>query len=90
MALLDAAALVKCLETYPIDQALPKYVQARRLHTNTYQAMSWAFTPMYQSGSRVLPVLRDYVLAPLSKIYPVPAILTSLVKGTMVNPMRRL
>jgi 2-polyprenyl-6-methoxyphenol hydroxylase-like FAD-dependent oxidoreductase len=90
MALLDAAALVKCLETYPLDQALPKYVQARRLHTNTYQAMSWAFTPMYQSGNRVLPVLRDYVLAPLSKIYPVPAILSSLVKGTLVNPMRRL
>ncbi len=39
MTLLEAA-LVKCLETYPIDQALPKYVLARRLHTNTYQAMS--------------------------------------------------
>lgn len=90
MALLDAAALVKCLEAHPVEQALPKYVRARWLHTNTYQAMSWAFTPMYQSGSRVLPLLRDYVLAPMSKVYPVPAILSSLVKGSLINPMRGL
>lgn len=88
MALLDAAALIECLRQFPLDQALPKYVKARRLHTNTYQMMSWAFTPMYQSNSRSLPILRDYVLGPLSKIYPVPALLSSLVKGTMINPMR--
>jgi 2-polyprenyl-6-methoxyphenol hydroxylase-like FAD-dependent oxidoreductase len=90
MALLDAAALIKCLEMSPLEQALPNYVKARWLHTNTYQAMSWAFTPMYQSGSRVLPVLRDYILGPMSKIYPMPAILSSLVKGSMINPMRGL
>jgi 2-polyprenyl-6-methoxyphenol hydroxylase-like FAD-dependent oxidoreductase len=90
MALLDAAALIECLRQFPLNQALEKYVKARKLHTNTYQLMSWAFTPMYQSNSRSLPILRDYVLGPLSKIYPVPAILSSLVKGTLINPMRGL
>lgn len=90
MALLDAAALMRCLETLPLKQALPKYAKSRRLHTNAYQAMSWAFTPMYQSNSRVLPLLRDYILGPLSKIPPVPAILSSLVKGALINPIRGL
>lgn len=90
MALLDAAALINCLDALPLDLALPRYAKARRLHTNAYQMMSWAFTPMYQSNSRVLPVLRDYILGPLSKVPPVPAILSSLVRGTMINPMRNL
>jgi 2-polyprenyl-6-methoxyphenol hydroxylase-like FAD-dependent oxidoreductase len=90
MALLDASALIKCLQNLPLEQALPRYAKARRLHTNTYQAMSWAFTPMYQSNSRLLPLLRDYVLAPLSKVPPVPMVLSSLVKGTLINPMRGL
>lgn len=90
MALLDAAALVRCLAALPVGQALPRYAKARRLHTNTYQAMSWAFTPMYQSNSRILPVLRDYVLGPLSKLPPAPMILSSLVRGSMINPMRGL
>ena len=90
MALLDAAALAKALETRPIKQALPAYARARRLHTNIYQAMSWGFTPMYQSDSRLLPLIRDKLLFPASQIWPVPNILTSLVCGTMVKPMRGL
>jgi 2-polyprenyl-6-methoxyphenol hydroxylase-like FAD-dependent oxidoreductase len=90
MALLDAAALVRCLEVMPLDQALLKYAKVRRWHTNAYQAMSWAFTPMYQSNSRTLPILRDYVLGPMSKIPPVPTVLSSLVKGTLINPTRGL
>lgn len=90
MALLDAAALVKCLAIFPMEEALPRYANARRLHTNMYQAMSWAFTPMYQSNSRILPIMRDYILGPLSKVPPVPAILSSLLKGPMINPIRGL
>jgi len=86
MALLDAYALVKCLQASPINQALTAYANARRLHTNFYQAMSWAFTPMYQSDSRVLPILRDVLLGPLSKVPPMPTFLGSLVKGTFINP----
>lgn len=90
MALLDAAALARALETRPLHRALPAYVRARRLHTKIYQAMSWAFTPMYQSDSALLPVLRDRLLFPASQITPIPRLLTSLVCGTMVNPIARL
>ncbi len=86
MALLDAYTLAKCLQQYPLNQALPGYRKARRAHVALYQAMSWAFTPMYQSDSRVLPLIRDMLLAPTSTIWPVSGILTSLVKGTLVSP----
>ncbi len=90
MALLDAYALIECLKTWPVQKALPKYVKARKWHINAYQTLSWAFTPMYQSDSRSLPVLRDYLLGPLSKVTPVPMILSSLVKGSLITPLRGL
>jgi 2-polyprenyl-6-methoxyphenol hydroxylase-like FAD-dependent oxidoreductase len=90
MALLDELALSRALASHPIAQALPAYARARGLHTKIYQAMSWAFTPMYQSNSKILPILRDRVLFPVSQIPPMPHILTSLVCGTMVSPMQRL
>lgn len=90
MALLDALALSRALATRPVARALPAYTRARKLHTKIYQAMSWAFTPMYQSDSRLLPFLRDRALFPASQIPPVPRILTSLVCGTMVSPIGRL
>ncbi len=86
MALLDAYALAQCIKHYPLDQALKTYVKSRKLHTLLYQSMSWAFTPMYQSNSRVLPLLRDRVFAPISTIPPVQKLLTSLVKGTLIPP----
>ena len=45
--------------------ALRAYVLARRWHLWAYQAMSAAFTPQYQSGSRLPPLIRDGLLAPL-------------------------
>ncbi|MCF2906411.1 FAD-dependent monooxygenase [Octadecabacter sp. CECT 8868] len=90
MALLDAQALSRALATRTVARALPAYARARRLHTRIYQAMSWGFTPMYQSDSRLLPLLRDRALFPVSQIPPVPRILTSLVCGTMVPPIGRL
>lgn len=90
MALLDAQALARALATRPVKQALPVYARARKLHTKIYQAMSWGFTPMYQSDSRLLPIIRDRVLFPVSQIPPVPRILTSLVCGTIVPPIGRL
>ena len=69
------------------DEALRLYAGARRWHVLAYQAMSAAFTPQYQSDSRALPVLRDHVLAPLSRTWPIPRILTRLVCGDLVPPM---
>ncbi|SFR58673.1 FAD-dependent oxidoreductase [Litoreibacter janthinus] len=90
MAMLDASALAKALAQYPLLDALPAYAMARRWHVRIYQAMSWAFTPQYQSDSRILPALRDRALFPVSQIPPVPKILTRLVRGDMIPPMASL
>ena len=86
MALLDALALAHALRR-PLEDALPDYAAMRRWHVRIYQAMSAAFTPMYQSGSRSLPWLRDLVLAPLSTLPPLRGGLTHLVAGTMIPPL---
>lgn len=88
MALLDAQALARALRL-PLDQALPAYHRARRWHLGLYQALSAAFTPQYQSHSRLLPALRDHLLAPLSRIWPLPHVLTALVSGDLIPPYRR-
>ncbi|RDD70390.1 FAD-dependent oxidoreductase [Paracoccus versutus] len=86
MALLDAFALAHALRR-PLAEALPDYAAMRRWHVRIYQAMSAAFTPMYQSGSRSLPWLRDLVLAPLSTLPLLRRGLTHLVAGTMIPPL---
>ena len=90
MALLDASALAKALKTRTLKQALPAYARARRLHTKIYQSMSWSFTPMYQSDSHILPLIRDKLLFPISQTTPVQHLLTSIVCGTMIRPTGRL
>ncbi|MEJ8563165.1 FAD-dependent monooxygenase [Yoonia sp. GPGPB17] len=90
MALLDALALARALDAETGDAALALYAKARRWHVMTYQAMSAAFTPQYQSDSRWLPVLRDRLLYPLSQLPPGPRILTAIVCGTMLPPLRGL
>lgn len=86
MALLDAFALREALRL-PLAQALPRYAQMRRWHVRAYQSMSAAFTPMYQSGSTALPLLRDHLLAPMATLWPINRFLTALVSGTMLPPV---
>ncbi len=86
MALLDAFALREALRL-PLTEALPRYAQMRRWHVRAYQTMSAAFTPMYQSGSTTLPLLRDHLLAPMATLWPINRILTALVSGTMLPPV---
>lgn len=86
MALLDAFALCQALRL-PLAEALPRYAQMRRWHVRAYQAMSAAFTPMYQSGSTTLPLLRDHLLAPVATLWPINRLLTALVSGTMLPPI---
>lgn len=87
MALFDALALARALQGHKIDDALPRYAQMRRWHVRTYQAMSAAFTPQYQSDSRILPAVRDWALAPLSLTWPLPRILSKLVAGALIPPL---
>jgi 2-polyprenyl-6-methoxyphenol hydroxylase-like FAD-dependent oxidoreductase len=86
MALLDAYALTVALQG-PWEDALPRYAQMRRWHVRAYQAMSWAFTPMYQSHSRVLPALRNHLLAPVAEWPVIRGVLTRLVAGDMILPL---
>ncbi|WP_253913089.1 NAD(P)/FAD-dependent oxidoreductase [Pseudoruegeria sp. HB172150] len=90
MALLDAYALWSALDRHPLDEALRAYVLARRWHVWTYQVFSAVFTPQYQSDSRFLPKLRDHILFPVSRIPPVPGILSRLVRGTLLPPLGSL
>lgn len=87
MALLDALALARALQRHPLDEALPAYARMRRWHLRVYQLLSAAFTPQYQSGSHVLPYLRDWLLAPLSMTPPLPWILSHLVAGNLLPPL---
>ncbi|MCB2134874.1 MAG: FAD-dependent monooxygenase [Rhodobacteraceae bacterium] len=86
MALLDALALAEALQG-DHDDPLAAYAAMRRWHVRIYQTMSWAFTPQYQSDSRILPWLRDRVMMPLSRMPPVPGILTRLVGGDLIPPL---
>lgn len=86
MALLDAYALCCALRMAEGCTALALYARLRRWHVWAYQALSWAFTPQYQSDSRALPVLRDYALMPLSRIFPLPRVLSHVVGGDLLQP----
>lgn len=87
MALLDAMALAQALRMQPLADALPAYAAMRRWHLRLYQGMSALFTPMYQSGSTLLPPVRDHLLAPFSHAPLVRGILTRLVSGDLIPPL---
>lgn len=88
MALLDAVALTHALDD-GLGDALPRYHAMRRLHRRFYQTASALLTPMYQSHGRALPMLRDFVLAPLGRVPSVRKVLTALVSGDVLPPLGR-
>ncbi len=90
MALLDAQALARAIELADGQDPLALYATARRAHVWCYQAFSRTFTPQYQSDSQFLPLVRDRALFPLSQIWPIPRVLTSLVCGDMIPPLASL
>ncbi|MEL6413991.1 MAG: NAD(P)/FAD-dependent oxidoreductase [Pseudomonadota bacterium] len=91
MALLDAWALSQAMRAEPrVEDALRHYLRLRRYHVRLYQVMTWLFTPVYQGDSRVLPWLRDWLAAPLSKIWPAPPLLAAMVSGSLGAPLKRL
>jgi 2-polyprenyl-6-methoxyphenol hydroxylase-like FAD-dependent oxidoreductase len=91
MALLDARALAIAIETSPdVPAALVRYGALRRWHVRLYQAMSLTLTPLYQSESRVLPVLRDILVARIGRVPPLPRLLAGLVAGDLLSPLGRL
>ncbi len=91
MALLDAYALVRALERKAEPHAaFAEFLRLRQNHVRLYQAISWAFTPFYQSDSSVRAFLRDLLAAPFSRMPPMPKLLASLVAGTLGDPLSKL
>jgi 2-polyprenyl-6-methoxyphenol hydroxylase-like FAD-dependent oxidoreductase len=88
MALLDALALARALETQSnLDAALGEYARTRALHIKLYQLASWMFTPAYQSDSAAFAFARDWIMAPISRTPPAPAVLAALVAGEIGAPL---
>ncbi len=91
MALLDAWALALALaQNKTINAALSETIALRRRHVRLYQALTWLFTPVYQSDSRILPFLRDRLVGPLSKLWPATAIQAAMVSGLIGDPLTKL
>ena len=91
MALIDAFALASALnEARSVDDALAAYAKARRWHVRLYQALSYGFTPFYQSDSIVLPILRDNLVATVGRLPPVQRLLARIVAGQLGLPSRSL
>src|SRR5690606_42126307 len=61
----------------------------RYWHVRLFQAASAVFTPFYQSDSRVLPIVRDWLAAPLSRLPLADALLVRLVSGMTVPPLAK-
>ena len=91
MALLDAFALsVALAEGEAVGEALTSAVRLRRRHVHLYQALTWLFTPVYQSESRVIPLFRDRLVAPLSRIPTLTKLQAAMVSGLVGNPLAAL
>lgn len=88
MALLDAYALRLGLRAHPqVNDAVEHAVRLRRSHIGLYQLISALFTPVYQSDSRLLPLLRDWLVGPLSTMWPATKIQAAMVSGLVGDPL---
>jgi 2-polyprenyl-6-methoxyphenol hydroxylase-like FAD-dependent oxidoreductase len=88
MALLDALALARALQgAGTLLERLMRYKRLRFWHVRLFQAASAMFTPFYQSDSRVLPFVRDWLAAPVSRLPVGDMVLARLVAGMTVSPL---
>lgn len=87
MALLDALALTLALDAAPLSDAPALYARMRRGHVRVFQGLSRFLTPQYQHDSTALAMLRDRVIAPVSRIWPVPRVMALMASGLVVPPI---
>jgi salicylate hydroxylase len=88
MALLDAWALAQALaDAGPLEARLARAVALRRSHVRLYQSLTALFTPAYQSESVWPALIRDVILAPLSRVPPGPRVQADLVSGLTGAPL---
>lgn len=88
MALLDAAALAHALsESRSVSESLKLYARSRRWHIKLYQALSFIFTPAYQSDGRLLPLLRDQTVSRFAHWRLVRQLIARTVAGHVLRPL---
>lgn len=91
MALLDAKALAVAIEqSETISAAFERYAALRRWHIRLFQFLSLFLTPLYQSDGILVPLARDTLVSTIAKVPPMPAILASMVAGTLIDPLKPL
>lgn len=91
MALMDAYALALALRRgRDVAEALSIAVALRARHVRLYQLLTALLTPIYQSDSRTIPLLRDWLMGPLSKLWPLTSLQAALVSGLVGWPLRKL
>jgi salicylate hydroxylase len=84
MALMDAFALAKAIEyAGSLASITNRYRHARADHVRLYQWLSYIFTPLYQSDSRLLPVMRDAAIHHFAKWPVVRSLIAKVVSGSL-------
>jgi 2-polyprenyl-6-methoxyphenol hydroxylase-like FAD-dependent oxidoreductase len=91
MALLDAWALgLGLAQNGPLDRRIETAIRLRGSHVRLYQWLTALFTPAYQSDSIWPALIRDVVLAPLSRVPPGPRVQAAMVSGLVGDPLGKL
>ena len=91
MALLDAWALAAGLRAgSTVREGLRLSAGLRRDHVHLYQAVTYAFTPLFQSDAAVWPWVRDRIVAPFSRVGPVARLQAQLMSGLFGFPLPML
>jgi 2-polyprenyl-6-methoxyphenol hydroxylase-like FAD-dependent oxidoreductase len=89
MALLDVMALDHAVcQNQDLNVVAKAYADSRRQHVRVYQALSFMFTPFYQSDSRVLPWLRDSLVSQGARVPLIQRVLARMVAGKIVAPIK--
>jgi len=87
MALLDAAALASALRGGgELAAALQRYAALRRRHVRFFQLASLLLTPLYQSDSVLLALLRDRLVGLSRLLAPTRRLTAGLAAGTVIDP----
>ncbi len=91
MALLDAWSVAEGLRLGgDVQTGIAIAATLREFHIKLYQHITGLFTPLYQSDQRWPPLMRDWLLAPVSRIWPARSIQSALVGGLIGSPLKRL
>ena len=90
LALADAVALAESLKGRAAPAALAHYAETRAAKVAWVQFMSAALTPVFQSRSRLIGWLRDWVMLPASRLWPFDRLMLATLTGAGVFPGARL